>query len=59
MLLFVFFVVDFFLISVKDTDGFAEIFQVPLDGSETVPEFVGAPVQFITADLRGQKSLDY
>lgn len=40
---------------VKDTDGLAEIFQVPLDGSETVPQLVGAPVQLITADLRWQK----
>lgn len=45
--------------AVKDADGLAEIFQVPLNGSEAVPQLVGTPVQFITADLRRQKRLDY
>lgn len=47
----------FVLMGVKDTDGLAEVLQVPLDGPETVPQLVGTPVQFITAHLRWQTCL--
>lgn len=40
----------------KDTDGFTEVLQVPVYGSQTVPQFIGAPVEFITCHLRPHKA---
>ena len=37
--------------SVKDIDGLTEVFQVPVDGPQTVPQLIGAPVQLIPAHL--------
>lgn len=39
----------------KDTDGLTEILQVPVYGPQTVPQFIGTPIQLITADLTPQK----
>lgn len=40
----------------KDTDGFTEVLQVPVYGSQAVPQFIGTPVQLIPTHLRPQKN---
>lgn len=42
----------------KDTDGLTEVLQVPVDGPQTVPQLIGAPVQLVTTHLRTRQSTD-
>lgn len=32
---------------VQDIDGLIQVFQVPLDGSQAVPQLIGGPVHFL------------
>jgi hypothetical protein len=46
-----------FIKTEKDTDGFTQVLQVPVYGSETVPQFIGAPVQLIFAHLHNKQNI--
>lgn len=48
----------FSVLKKKDTDGLAEVLQIPVYGSQTVSQFIGTPVQLITTNLRPQKPAD-
>lgn len=40
----------------KDTDGFTEVLQVPVDGPQAVPQLVGAPVELVPTHLQATDS---